>query len=57
MILAILSNLLGASSLITSCLSCFLVNILKDLRVADVSTEEIRLVPLNAVPIDWPNHL
>ena len=57
MISAMLSNLLWASSLITSCFSCFLVNILKDLRVVDVWTEKIRLVPLNAIPTDWQHHL
>ena len=57
MLSAMLSNLLWASSLITSCFSCFLVNILKDLRVVDVWTEKIRLVPLNAIPTDWPTSL
>ena len=50
MILAMLSNLLWASSLIASCFSCFTVKILKELCVMTVARERSRLVLLKAVP-------
>ena len=43
-----------AGSLITSCFSCFMVNILKLFRVIAVATEKNRLVPLNAIPTGKP---
>ena len=49
-ILAMLSNLLWASSLIAWRFSCFKVKILKDYRVMAVVKERIRLVPLKAIP-------
>ena len=54
MILAMLSNLLLASSLISSCLSCFTVNILKDFPVIAIAREKTRLVPLNVIPTGRP---
>ena len=57
MILVMLSNLLWASSLITSYFSCFTVNILKDFRVMAVSRERSRLVQLKAIPTDNPTTL
>ena len=56
-ILAMLSNLLWASSLIAWCFSYFMVKILKDLRVMAVATERIRLVPLQAIPTGNPTPL
>ena len=49
-ILAMLSNLLWASSLMASCFSCFTVKVLKDFRVMTVARERSRLVPLKAMP-------
>ena len=57
MILVMLSNLLWASSLITSYFSCFTVKILKDFRVMAVSRERSRLVQLKAIPTDNPTTL
>ena len=57
MILAILSNLLWASSVIASCFSCFPVKILKDFRVMAVTRERSRLVPLKAIPTGNPTLL
>ena len=57
MILAMLSNLLWASSLIASCFSCFTVKILKDFRVMAVARERSRLVPLKAIPTGNPTPL
>ena len=57
MILAMLSNLLWASSLIASCFSCFTVKILKDFCVIAVARERSRLVPLKAIPTGNPTPL
>ena len=57
MILAMLSNLLWASSLIESCFSCFTVKVLKDFRVMAVARERSSLVPLMAIPTGRPTPL
>ena len=57
MILAMLSNLLWASSLMESCFSCFTVEVLKDFRVMTVVKERSRLVPLKAMPMGNPTPL
>ena len=57
MILAMLSNLLCASSLMASCFSCFTVKVLKDIRVMNVARERSRLVPLKAMPTGRPTPL
>ena len=57
MILAMLSNLLWASSLIASCFSCFTVKILKDFRVMAVARKRSRLVLLKAIPTGNPTPL
>ena len=57
MILAMLSNLLWASSLIASCFSYFTVKILKDFRVMAVARERNRLVHLKAIPTGNPTPL
>ena len=54
MILAMLSNLPWASSLIASCFSCFTVKILKVFHVMEVERERRRLVPLKAIPTGNP---
>ena len=46
---AILSNLLRAGSLITSCFSCFTANFLNGFHLIAGAREQIRLVPLNAI--------
>ena len=56
MILAMLSNLLQASSLMASSFSCFTVKFLKDVRVMTVTSEGSRLVPLKAMPTSRPTH-
>ena len=50
MILAILSNLLRASSLMVSCFSYFTVKVSKDFCVMTVARERSRLVPLGSMP-------
>ena len=57
MILAILSNLLCASSLMASCFSCFTVKVLEDFRVMTVAREGSRLVPLKAMLTGRPTPL
>ena len=57
MILAMLSNLLWASSLIESCFSCFTVKVLKDFRVMAVARERSSLVPLMTIPTGRPTPL
>ena len=57
MILAMLSNLLWTSSLITSCFFCFEVKVLKDFRVLGVARERSRLVPLKVIPTGNPTPL
>ena len=57
MILAMLSNLPWASSLIASCFSYFTVKILKDFRVMAVARERNRLVHLKAIPTGNPTPL
>ena len=57
MILAMLSNLLWASSLIASCFSYFTVKILKDFHAIAVATERSRLVPLKVIPACNPTPL
>ena len=57
MILAMLSNLLWASSLIASCFSCFTMKILKDFPVMAVARERSRLVPLKAISTGNPKPL
>ena len=52
--LAMLSNLLWASSLIASCFSCSMVNILKYFHVIAVAREKSRLVSLNTIPTGRP---
>ena len=52
MILAMLCNLLCASSLMASCFSCFTVKVLKDFRVMTVARERSRLVSLRAIKTD-----
>ena len=54
MILARLSNLLWASSLMALFLSCFTVKIFKDFCVMAVARERSRLVPLKAMPTSRP---
>ena len=56
-ILAMLSNLLWASSLMASCFSCFTVKVLKDFRVMTIARERSRLVPLKATPTGRPTPL
>ena len=57
MILVMLSNLFRASSLITSCFSCFTVKILKDFRVMAVARERNRLVQLKEISTGNPTPL
>ena len=54
MVLAMLSDLLWASSLIASCFSSFTVKVLKDFRVIAVARERSRLVQLKAMPTGNP---
>ena len=57
MILAMLSNLLWASSLMESCFSCFTVKVLEDFRVMAIVRGKSRLVPLKAMPTGRPTPL
>ena len=57
MILAMLSNLLWASSLMASRFSCFTVKVLKDFHAMTVARERSRLVPLKTMPTDRPTPL
>ena len=57
MILAMLSNLLSASSLMELCFSCFTVKNSKDFCVMAVARERSRLVPLKAIPTGNPTPL
>ena len=57
MILAMLSNLFWASSLMALCFSCFMVKVLKDFRVMTITRERSRLVPLKATPTGRPTLL
>ena len=57
MILAMVSNLLWASSLMASCFFCFTVKVLKDLLVMTVARERSRLVPIREMPTAWPTPL
>ena len=50
MIMALLSNLLWASSLMESCFSRFMVKVLKYFHVMTVTRERSRLVPLKTIP-------
>ena len=54
MMLAMLSNLLWASSLIKLCFSCFTVRVLEVFRVMGVPREEARLVMPKAMPTGNP---
>ena len=49
MILAMLSNLLWATSLMESCFSCFTVKVLKDFSVMTAARERSRLLPLKTM--------
>ena len=57
MILAMLSYLLWASSLMASYFSCFTVKVLKDFCVMTVARERSRLVSLLAMPTGRPTPL
>ena len=57
MILAILSNLLWASSLMASCFSCCTVKVLKYFRVMTVARERSRAVPLKTMATGQPTPL
>ena len=52
MILAMMSNLLWATSLMALCFSCFTVKVLKYFHVMAVERERSRIVPLKAMPTD-----
>ena len=54
MILAMLSNLLWARSLMAPCFSCSTIKILKDFRVMTFARERSRLVPLKVMPTGRP---
>ena len=56
-ILAMLSNLLWASSLIESCFSCFTVKVLKDFHVMAVARERSRLFPFKVIARGNPTPL
>ena len=57
MILAMLSNLLWASSLIELCFPCFAVRVLGIFHVMDVPRVEARLVTLKTIPTGNPTPL
>lgn len=54
MMVAILSNLLLASSLIESCFFCFVINILECFPVTATAGEKMSLVPNNVIPTGRP---
>ena len=53
-ILAMLLNLISASSLIASCYSCFMITILKDFCVTAVARKKPRLILFNTIPTRRP---
>ena len=57
MILAMLSNLLWARSLMESCFSFFTVKVLKDFHVMTIARERSKLVPLGTMPTGRPTSL
>ena len=54
MILAMLSNLLWASSLMESCFCCFTAKVLKDFRVIAIASKRNKLVPHKIMPKGKP---
>ena len=53
-ILAMLFNLISASSLIASCYYCFMITILKDFCVTAVARKKTRLILSNTIPTRSP---